>query len=1456
MLLVRAAWPLPAGLRWETPVRPTAAGPSSLLQTQPSAATVPRSAAQRWTTLSIPPGKLEVPVVRSQTTGDMNPVGMTGRCPTVDIVMNGRKVRGLIDTGSEVTTVTERWVAENLQNSDLLPMTQVTLKAANGLEIPYSGVVIVDLELLGQKCEGVPVLVVKDSSDPSTRKKKSDVPALVGMNVLGRLSSLLNNLDIVPPVLQPAVREIRLERTSVRGVARVAGQTLIPAHSLVTLRITGVQRPSRHLLASPLAQPLPRGLLLIPTLVSGDATQRCVRLANLSAEDYILARRTPVVVLHAVDGIESDEGVQITTTCNEMTVSMEPSIAESTPSDAVPCPAFDGTDDERARLHALLNQYAHGFTQDDLDLGYTEAVQHHIPTSDDAPVVQPYRSIPPNQLQEVKEHIKGLLAQRVIVESHSPYAAPVVLVRKKDGSLRLCVDYRRLNLKTVGDAYPLPRIQESLDALVGAQYFSTLDLASGYHQISMDPRDQHKTAFTTPFGLYEYTRMPMGLASAPATFQRLMQATMSDFAFQFLLVYLDDLLVYSKTFDEHMEHLERLLQRVTETGLKLKASKFLRREVTYLGHTISADGVSCESGKVEYVQNWPTPTTTTELRSFLGFASYYRRFISGFARIAGPLHDLVSDGAKCSKKKAADVSRLWGPKHQEAFDSLKEAMTTAPVLGYADYTKPFILETDASHDGLSAILSQEQDGKFKVITDNNPLTYFRSAKLGALEQRWASQLAQFDFDIQYRPGKINPADALSRMPLEPSPEPLLTVVPPEVATVNDLQCEQLAVDPTLSAGVLGDTMAPVLPLDKEEEPDQTAVPEAATEVLPRLSLADLQQLQQQDPVLGPVLAAWPTKPSNTKERSMRALVQQYPRLFLKNGVLHRRLSDQRRGTLEQLVLPSSLRPDVLASLHNDMGHQGYGRTMELLRPRVYWPAMYREVRDYISSCERCTMGHAPALHTTSSHLLASHPLEILAIDFTKLETASDGRENVLVLTDVFSKFTQAIPTRNQEAGTVAKVLVHRRVVPALRGAQKIHSDQGRDCESKLVKSLCELYGIKKTRTTPYHPRGNAQCERFNRSLHDLLRTLPPEQKSKWPQYLPELVQAYNNTPHTSTGFSPHFLLFGQEPQLPVDHLLGRTTTSAVGPTDWVRQHRLRLQASHARALKHLQEAAAERRKQTDQKAADHPLHVGDLVYLRNRVLGRSKIQDRWRPELHVVTARRHTCVWGQTILWWAGAEPQSGWRVACQGTIGCCRRGADTGNTCSDQPTVPWSGWVLAGSACDCWLASCRTHASSRTHSCCPHSRCTHSRCTHSCSWRTASQSQTCSQAFHPSEQRGKHQCCPHSCWSRSRCTHSCSWRTASQSQTCTQAFHPSEQRGKHQCCPHSCWSRSRCTHSCSWRTASQSQTCTQELHPCEQRGKPQCCQPTSKSNVASVMLRCTTVYIYFSMIELWWLDR
>ena len=343
---------------------------------------------------------------------------------------------------------------------------------------------------------------------------------------------------------------------------------------------------------------------------------------------------------------------------------------------------------------------------------------------------------------------------------------------------------------------------------------------------------------------------------------------------------------------------------------------------------------------------------------------------------------------------------------------------------------------------------------------------------------------------------------------------------------------------------------------------------------------------------------------------------------------------------------------------------------------MYWPGMYGEVKDYIDSCERCTMGRAPVIHTTSGHLLASRPLEILAIDFTKMETASGGKEDIL--TDVFTMFSLAIPASNQEAVTIAKVLV-RDWFQCYGVPQRIDSDQDRNFESKLVSAFCELYGIHKTRTMPYHPRGNAQCERFNRSLDDLLRSLPPELKTKWPQYLPELVQAYNNTPHASTGFLPHFLLFGQEPQLPVDYPLGREAPSAVGPTDWVRQHRLWLQDAHAIALKHLQQAVTERVKQTDQRAADHPLNVGDLVYMRNRVVGRSKIQDRWRPDI---------C--SQAICWWTGTDRQSRRSVACQNPVGGCQRRTTTSIKCAyaTRTAVSRPRRILVGSASQRWSSA------------------------------------------------------------------------------------------------------------------------------------------------------------------------
>ena len=362
---------------------------------------------------------------------------------------------------------------------------------------------------------------------------------------------------------------------------------------------------------------------------------------------------------------------------------------------------------------------------------------------------------------------------------------------------------------------PLPCIEESLDALGGACWFSTIDLASGYHQVGVAEKDCGKTAFCTPFGLYDFTWMPFGLCNAPSTFQRLMERILGHQRFQSLLLYLDDVVVFSLTTEQHLEHLDLMLSRLAQFNLKVKVSKcsFFQSEFMYLGHVISGAGVATDPGKIQAVAEWCRLQNLTELKSFFGFTSFYRRFVKNFAKLAAPLHALLSQSsAKPGKRLASGqvFSQSWDATCEEAFGALKQKLISAPVLGCADFSKPFYLEIDASHQGLGAVLSQEWDEhrcpvayvshglrlaernmqnysamklellglkwaltdkfrdyligtKFTVFTDNNPLNHLNTAKLGAVEQRWVADLAQFDFQIVYRQGSQNAgADALSR----------------------------------------------------------------------------------------------------------------------------------------------------------------------------------------------------------------------------------------------------------------------------------------------------------------------------------------------------------------------------------------------------------------------------------------------------------------------------------------------------------------------------------------------------------------------------------------------------------------------------------------------------------------------------------------------------------------------
>lgn len=303
--------------------------------------------------------------------------------------------------------------------------------------------------------------------------------------------------------------------------------------------------------------------------------------------------------------------------------------------------------DQHQRFLQLLKKWTCVFASHDDDFGQTDIVQHQIPTGIAPPCRERYHPIPPSLYPELRALLQGMLDNGVVRESSSPWATPVVLVKKKEGSWRFCVDYRKLNVVTHKDAYLLPRIEESLTGLKKAQWYSTLDLASGYWQVEMHPQDHQKTAFTTPMGLYEFDRMPFGLCNALAMFQRLMQRCLGSMMHDILLIYLDDVVVFSPDFDSHLSHLEQVFQRLHEHGLKLqpRKCKLFQQQVFYLGHVISNQGVAINPQKTAVVREWPVPQTIKQVRSFLGFAGYYCRFIYSFSKLAAPLHALLKGTA-------------------------------------------------------------------------------------------------------------------------------------------------------------------------------------------------------------------------------------------------------------------------------------------------------------------------------------------------------------------------------------------------------------------------------------------------------------------------------------------------------------------------------------------------------------------------------------------------------------------------------------------------------------------------------------------------------------------------------------------------------------------------------------------------------------------------------------------
>ena len=442
-----------------------------------------------------------------------------------------------------------------------------------------------------------------------------------------------------------------------------------------------------------------------------------LRLANFSKSTIHIHAHQKLVLLHPISNMHS---IQVILETTNLVSPFNNSPTLSTSALSNPTVSRDWvsefnlskcslTPTQLKAVTTLLQKYECICSKHDFDVGLTSLIQHEIHTDNTAPIKQAVRKSSPSTSQEISNHIQNFLDQGIIENSNSPWSAPVVLVKKKNGSSRIVIDYRLLNMHTVSDSFPLPRIDQSLEMLGGNKYFCTLDLTSGFYQIPMCPEDKYKTAFATRDGLFQFTWLPMGLKNSPSTFQRLMHAVLNDYIFKFSLVYLNDVIIAAKTFEQTLERLEFVFERFKLTNLKIKPTKcqLFMEKISFLGHIISPDGIQTDPDKTEKVLNWPLPTNVHDIKSFLGLASYYRWFIRNFSKIAHPLYELETS-----------KNFVWTDECQKAFQELKTKLTSPPILSYPDFTPSagkFIIDCDASDVSLGAILSQIQDGKEVII---------------------------------------------------------------------------------------------------------------------------------------------------------------------------------------------------------------------------------------------------------------------------------------------------------------------------------------------------------------------------------------------------------------------------------------------------------------------------------------------------------------------------------------------------------------------------------------------------------------------------------------------------------------------------------------------------------------------------------------------------------------------
>lgn len=826
-----------------------------------------------------------------------------------------------------------------------------------------------------------------------------------------------------------------------------------------------------------------------------------------------------------------------------------------------------------SKLVELLNDYRDCFAFSIKELGCCNTSEMDIKLQDVAPVVyRPYRMAHAERAI-VRDMIQELEEAGIVRQSMSNYASPILLVRKKTGDHRLCIDFRALNKKTVKEHYPLPRIDDQLDNLSGFKYYTTLDLASGYYQIPLTEQSKKLTAFITPDGLYEFNRMPFGLSNAPATFQRTINQILGNARFQRAFAYMDDIVIPSKDINEGFETLQEILKMFKNSGLTLNLDKcnFFMTSIEYLGFEVDEGGIRPGQKKILAVENFPTPTDQHRVRQFLGLASFFRRFVKGFSIIAKPLTHLLK----------RDVKFVWSEDQENAFQNLKATLTKRPILAYYNPAYETQLHTDASKIGVAGILLQRKNKdtpfqavayysrqtspeemhfssydletlavvsslqrfrvyllgiRFEIVTDCNSLrATFEKRDVLPRVARWWNIIQEYDFSIVYKPGKnMSHVDALSRNPVN----------------CDSLEVRSITVDWILT-------------------------------------------VQQNDSEVRRIIDI-------LNDKTINNAVEITKNFVIKRGLLYR-LTE--KGI--KWVVPKGVRWQVLKANHDDIGHFSLDKTLERIQQSYWFPKMRRFVKKYVESCLECANTKVPSAKKAGE----LHPIPKISQPFHTVHTdhlgpfvrSKHNNTHALLMIDAFTKFLVIVPVKSTKTCHTIKALktyFHTFGVP-----KRLISDRGTSFTSKSFSEFITGLGVTHVLNAVATPRANGQIERYNRTFLSALAACTQGKSEKsWDDCVLEIQWGINNTFNKGIGKTPAQALFGTNLVGTSDSKL-RLQIDSADENDEVDRDRIRHEVSE-----HIRKNQEKQKERFDKGRKRVVYEEGDLVRIEREVqsTGQSK----------------------------------------------------------------------------------------------------------------------------------------------------------------------------------------------------------------------------------------------------------